>query len=437
MVILPDICRLTQLFMSNATASIITIGDELLIGQVIDTNSAWMAQELIKAGIWVKRRVAVGDDRDSIWNALTEEAEQADIILITGGLGPTADDITKPLLCDYFGGKMVMDEQVLAHVTHLFEKVFNRPGPLLERNRRQAEVPDVCTVLHNARGTAPGMWFEKEGKVYVSMPGVPHEMKGLMTDEVIPRLGKRFVGAAIESRTLLTFGIGESALAERIKAFEEALPSHIKLAYLPNYGMVRLRLTGSGPGKAALDMELDQLFLSLQQQIPDVLVTNRDEPMELVVARLLLSSGKTMATAESCTGGYIAHRITAHAGSSTWFRGSVVSYANEVKQTLLDVPQAYFETVGAVSEEVVKGMIAGVLNRIDADYAIAVSGIMGPGGATAEKPVGMVWIAVGSKSRVQTKLFQFRFDRARNIEMTAISALNLLRLFLLEEHPAS
>lgn len=419
--------------MSAATASIITIGDELLIGQVVDTNSAWIAQELIKSGIWIKRRVAVGDDRNAIWNALTEESTQSDIILITGGLGPTADDITKPLLCEFFGGKMVMDAKVLAHVEYLFEKVFKRPGPLLERNRRQAEVPDVCTVLHNARGTAPGMWFEKEGKVFISMPGVPHEMKGLMIDEVMPRLVKRYVGAAIESRTLLTFGIGESSLAERIKDFEEALPANIKLAYLPNYGMVRLRLTGSGPDKAVLDAVLDERFTTLQGMLPDVLVTNQDEPMELVVARLLLNKGKTMATAESCTGGYIAHRITTHAGSSNWFKGSVVSYANEVKETVLMVPHRYFETVGAVSEEVVKDMVHGVLETINADYAIAVSGIMGPGGATAEKPVGMVWVAVGSKTRVQTKLFQFRFDRARNIEMTAVSALNLLRQFLLEE----
>ncbi|MEO5684590.1 MAG: CinA family nicotinamide mononucleotide deamidase-related protein [Chitinophagaceae bacterium] len=415
------------------SASIITIGDELLIGQVIDTNSAWMAQELNKAGIWVKRRVAVGDSWNEIWQALDEESKHAAIILITGGLGPTADDITKPLLCEYFGGKLITDEKVLAHVKYLFEKVFRRPGPILDRNLKQAEVPDTCTVLHNARGTAPGMWFEKEGKVYVSMPGVPHEMKGLMTDLVLPRLQSHFTMSAIVSRTLLTFGIGESFLAERIKDFEEALPASIKLAYLPNYGMVRLRLTGTAAEESVIAPQVQMQFDTLLQLLPDVLVTDKDEPMEKVIAALLLAKNKTMATAESCTGGYIAHRITAHAGSSEYFKGSVVSYANEVKETLLDVPHEYFTTVGAVSKEVVTGMVKGVLQQIKADYAIAVSGIMGPGGATTEKPVGMVWVAVGNKEKIITQLFNFRFDRARNIEITAMNALNLLRKFIIEE----
>jgi len=414
-------------------ASIITIGDELLIGQVIDTNSAWMAQELNNSGIWVKRRVAVGDNRNDIWQALDEESKHADIILITGGLGPTADDITKPLLCDYFGGKLVVDEKVLAHVKYLFEKVFKRQPPFLDRNLKQAEVPDVCTVLHNARGTAPGMWFEKEGKVYVSMPGVPHEMKGIMTEMVLPRLRTHFTMSAIVSRTLLTFGIGESFLAERIKDFEEALPPHIKLAYLPNYGMVRLRLTGTGETEATITPQVTQQFDALVKQLPDVLVTDKDEPMEKVIGRLLLERKKTMATAESCTGGYIAHRITVNAGSSEYFKGSIVSYANEVKETLLQVPAAYFTTVGAVSEEVVRGMVKGVLQVIKSDYAIAVSGIMGPGGATAEKPVGMVWVAVGDRNKTIARLFNFRFDRARNIEITAMNALNLLRQFILED----
>jgi nicotinamide-nucleotide amidase len=414
-------------------ASIITIGDELLIGQVIDTNSAWMGQELNKAGIWVKRRVAVGDNRNDIWQALDEESKHAAIVLITGGLGPTADDITKPLLCEYFGGKLVTDEKVLAHVKYLFEKVFKRPPPILDSNLKQAEVPDTCTVLHNARGTAPGMWFEKEGKVYVSMPGVPHEMKGLMTDHVLPRLQTHFKMSAIVSRTLLTFGIGESFLAERIKDFEGALPANIKLAYLPNYGMVRLRLTGTGDDEALVTPQVQNQFNSLVKLLPDVLVTDKDEPMEKVIGGLLLAKKKTMATAESCTGGYIAHRITINAGSSEYFKGSIVSYANEVKESLLAVPHNYFITVGAVSEEVVKDMVKGVLNEIKADYAIAVSGIMGPGGATPEKPVGMVWIAAGNKEKITTQLFNFRFDRARNIEVTAMNALNLLRKFIIEE----
>ena len=413
-------------------ASIITIGDELLIGQVIDTNSAWMGQALNNAGIWVKRRVAVGDSWNDIWQALDEESKHADIILITGGLGPTADDITKPLLCKYFGGKLVVDEKVLAHIKFLFEKVFKRTAPFLDRNLKQAEVPDVCTVLHNANGTAPGMWFEKDGKVYVSMPGVPVEMKGLMTDLVLPRLQRHFAMSAIVSRTLLTFGIGESFLAERIKDFEEALPTAIKLAYLPNYGMVRLRLTGTAAAASVITPEIARQFEALKKLLPDVMVTDKDEPMEKVVGELLLARKKTMATAESCTGGYIAHRITAHAGSSEYFRGSIVSYANDVKESLLEVPHEYFTTVGAVSEEVVRDMIKGVLKQIKTDYAIAVSGIMGPGGATPEKPVGMVWVAVGNKEKIATQLFNFRFDRARNIEMTAMNALNLLRKFIIE-----
>jgi nicotinamide-nucleotide amidase len=413
-------------------ASIITIGDELLIGQVIDTNSAWMAQELNTAGIWVKRRVAVGDKWDDIWNALDEESNHADIILITGGLGPTADDITKPLLCQYFGGKLIVDEKVLKHVKYLFEKVFRRPPPILDRNLKQAEVPDVCKVLHNERGTAPGMWFEKEGKVFVSMPGVPHEMKGIMTDHVLPLLQSHFEMSAIVSRTLLTFGIGESFLAERIKDFEEALPAHIKLAYLPNYGMVRLRLTGTAENKEAITTTVQQQFDSLKKLLPDVMVTGEDETMEKVVSKLLLAKNKTMSTAESCTGGYIAHRITAQPGSSKYFKGSIVSYANEVKEHVLNVSHETILAVGAVSEETVTEMVKGVLNALNTDYAVAASGIMGPDGGTLEKPVGMVWVAAGNKEKIITQQFNFRFDRMRNIEITAMNALNLLRKFILD-----
>ena len=258
--------------------SIITIGDELLIGQVIDTNSAWMAQQLNKAGIHVTRRVAVGDIWDEIWNALNEETLHADIILITGGLGPTADDITKPLLCKYFGGKMIVDEAALANVKFLFEKIFKRE--ITERNIKQAEVPDVCTVIQNTRGSAPGMWFEKAGKIFVSMPGVPHEMKGMMETTVIPELVKRFDIPFIEHRTLMTFGIGESSIADMIIDFEEALPPQIKLAYLPNYGMVRLRLTASGTNKDEIETVLNEKFSSLQQLVAAYMITNEDEKME-------------------------------------------------------------------------------------------------------------------------------------------------------------
>ena len=345
--------------MQNIKASIITIGDELLVGQVIDTNSAWMSQQLNKAGVWVHRRIAVGDVWDDIWNALDDEKEAADVILITGGLGPTADDITKPLLCKYFGGRMVMHEETLAHITYLFEHVFKRPMPLLERNRKQAEVPDVCTVLRNGVGTAPGMLFEKENKIFVSMPGVPYEMKHIMHVHVLPLLKHRFDLPYIEHRTLITMGIGESFLAERIKDFEEGLPSNIKLAYLPNFGMVRLRLTARGTMEE-VQQELDEFFEALKTQLTDVMVIDEDISFEVLLGRLLKETGKTVSTAESCTGGYIAHLITSIPGSSVYFKGSVVSYDNSVKKNVLNVREETLTTVGAVSEDTVKQMIGGI-----------------------------------------------------------------------------
>ena len=416
--------------MQITQASIITIGDELLIGQVIDTNSAWMAQELNKAGIRVCRRVAVGDVWNEIWTALDEESRHADIILITGGLGPTADDITKPLLCKYFNGKLVTDAAALENVQYLFETVFRRP--LTDRNIKQAEVPDVCTVLQNKRGTAPGMLFKKEGKIFISMPGVPHEMKGMITADVIPSLLRLFSFPHIAHRTLLTFGIGESMLADMIQDFEEALPAHIKLAYLPNYGMVRLRLSSTGFNKEAIDKEVDDLFAILQTAVKDYLVTNEDEPMEDVLAKLLLQRKKSVSTAESCTGGYIASLLTAKAGASAYYDSSVVSYSYKAKEDLLGVKKDTLETLGAVSEEVVIQMAKGALKNTGTDYTIAVSGIMGPGGGTEDKPVGTVWVAVGDNKKIVTHKFYFRFDRERNIMLTAMNALNLLRKFILE-----
>lgn len=417
--------------MEKVFASIITIGDELLIGQVIDTNSAWMAQELNKAGVQVKNRVAVGDIWEDIWQALDEESKKASLILITGGLGPTADDITKPLLCEYFGGKMVTDEDTLAHVTHLFEKVFKRP--MIERNRKQAEVPNVCTVLKNEKGTAPGMLFEKNGIIFVSMPGVPHEMKWLMLHHVIPLIEKRFTRGTILHKTLLTAGIGESFLAEMITDIESSLPSHIKLAYLPNYGMVRLRLTASGTNEALLDSEMTAYFNQLLKRTKDYLVIDEDIPMELAVGKLLKEKNQTLATAESCTGGYIAHLITRHSGASAYYMGSVVSYDNRIKETVLGVTSTILNTVGAVSEETVRQMVASVRHMMQTDYAIAVSGIMGPEGGTPAKPVGSVWVAVASAKKTVVQHFHFRFDRARNIELTATNSLNLLRQLILEK----
>jgi nicotinamide-nucleotide amidase len=410
--------------------SIITIGDELLIGQVIDTNSAWIAQQLNKSGIRVIRRVAVGDVWDEIWNALDEESRHADIILITGGLGPTADDITKPLLCKYFEGKLVVNEAALENVKYLFEHIFKRP--VTERNYKQAEVPDVCTVIQNKRGTAPGMWFEKAGKIFVSMPGVPHEMKGMMENVVVPELIKRFELPFICHRTLMTFGIGESMLADMIQDFEESLPSHIKLAYLPNYGMVRLRLTAFGNNKAELDSLMNEKFSALQLQVSAYLITNEDEKLENIVGKLLLKKNKTMCTAESCTGGYIAHLLTSIPGSSAFYDGSVVAYSYKAKEDLLQVNNKTIIKKGAVSEEVVIEMAKGALKNIGSDFAIAVSGIMGPEGGMADKPVGTVWMAVGNTEKIITQKMHFRFERQLNIQLTAVNALNLLRKFILD-----
>ncbi|MBC7902702.1 MAG: CinA family nicotinamide mononucleotide deamidase-related protein [Gemmatimonadaceae bacterium] len=411
-------------------ASIITIGDELLIGQVIDTNSAWLAQEMNKIGIWVKRRVAVGDLADDIWNALDQEAAHSQIILITGGLGPTADDITKPLLCKYFDGKLVVNEAVLKHVRYLFEEVFRRPPPILDRNLRQAEVPDTCEVLFNRAGTAPGMWFEKNGRIFISMPGVPNEMKTIVKDHVLERLKSHFRVPAIESRTLVTFGMGESAVAERIKEFEENLPAHIKLAYLPNYGMVRLRLTGTGNNSEIISGEMDSLFETLKLQLSDIMVTDKDEPIELAVSNLLISKGKTLSTAESCTGGFIAQLFTSHAGSSAFYKGGMVSYANQVKEDLLQVDHQTILDNGAVSEETVRQMVKGALDAFKTDFALATSGIMGPGGGTETKPVGTIWIAVGNRDKIIAQKFNFRFERKRNIDISSYNAINLLRKFV-------
>jgi len=416
--------------MNKVFASIITIGDELLIGQVIDTNSAWIAQQLNEAGILVKERISVGDVWRDIWEALDKAAAHSPIVLITGGLGPTADDITKPLLCEYFGGNMVMSDVVLAHVEDIFKRL-NRP--MIERNRKQAEVPDVCTVLFNPRGTAPGMWFEKDGVVFASMPGVPHEMKGILQNEVIPRIQKRMALPSIVHRTLLTVGIGESFLAEKIQTWEEALPVHIKLAYLPNYGMVRLRLSGHGANKNILVNEVDAEFEKLKLLVQEWLVTDKDEKIEMVLGRILQEKGLMMATAESCTGGYMAHLITSLAGSSAWYAGSVVSYANKVKTNVLGVSEAILAEHGAVSQPVVEQMVRGVLAQTGADVAVAVSGIMGPDGGSEEKPAGTVWVAVGNAQRIDTKQFHFRFDRLRNIELTATHALNFLRSWVVEQ----
>lgn len=415
--------------MKNVNATIITIGDELLIGQVIDTNSAWIAQQLNKVGIAVKTRVAVGDSYDEIWKTLDKESVDSDIILITGGLGPTSDDITKPLLCDYFGGKMVVNEEALQNVKYLFEQIFKRP--ITPVNLLQAEVPDVCEVIQNKRGSAPGMIFHKGKTMFISMPGVPYEMKGIMEESVIPMVKKKFDLPVIVHRTILTAGIGESALAEVIKDFEDALPKDIKLAYLPNYGMVRLRLSTSGFDKKIVGENIDKQFQLLKSLTRKYIVTDVDDTMPVVIGKLLREKNKTVSTAESCTGGYISHLVTLVPGSSDYYEGSIISYSYGVKETLLGVKKKTLTECGAVSEQTVIEMLNGLLEKLNTDYGIAVSGIMGPAGGTPDKPVGTVWIAVGNKENYQTHKITLRFNRERNIEVTAFMALNFLRKFIL------
>ncbi|MBA2500309.1 MAG: competence/damage-inducible protein A [Chitinophagaceae bacterium] len=409
-------------------AIVITIGDEILIGQTLDTNTGWISQELNKIGVWVKKRIAVGDIWDDIWKVLDDSSKEADIIIMTGGLGPTADDITKPLLAKYFESEWKTDDQSVKHIRYLFEQIFKRE--VTERNLKQAIVPEACQVLFNEKGTAPGMWFEKDNKVFISLPGVPHEMKHMVSKILLPRIQSTFKMSVIIHQTLVTYGIGESYLADHIQHWEENLPKHIKLAYLPNYGMVRLRLSTQGEDKNTLELDIEKSFAELKEFVKEWLVIDEDMSIQETVGKLLKERKQTVGTAESCTGGFIAHLLTMNAGASSNFKGTVVSYDNQVKKDILGVDETLFETVGAVSEDVVIQMVEGVLRELKTDYAIATSGIMGPDGGSENKPVGMVWIAVGNKDHIVTQEFHFRFDRMRNIQQTSYTALNMLRKFI-------
>jgi nicotinamide-nucleotide amidase len=415
--------------MQQINATLVTIGDELLIGQTIDTNSAWMARQLNLLGIWVRARVAIGDEPDAILETLAYESRQSDLILITGGLGPTADDRTKEALCRYFDTRLVENAEVLSRLKTLFA---TRGLPVLERNLRQAWLPETCRVMANNQGTAPGMWFEKEDVIYVSMPGVPHEMEGIMQQEVLPALAQRFTLPVILHRTLVTMGLGESSVAERLVGFEEGLPSHLQLAYLPGNGLLKLRLTARGelPQKAAAEME--QYFGLLKEILHDIMVADEDVPLEAWVGKLLAEAGLTVSTAESCTGGLVAHKLTSVPRASAYFRGAAITYANDRKTSVLGVSGQVLAEKGAVSEQTVVQMVQGVLHLMETDLAVAVSGIMGPDGGSPEKPVGTVWIAAGSATSIVTRKYQLRYGRARNTEITANYALNLLRQCILD-----
>jgi nicotinamide-nucleotide amidase len=413
-------------------AEIITIGDEILIGQIVDTNSAFIAQQLNAIGLRVKQISSVSDDREHILTALAEAKSRADVILITGGLGPTKDDITKKTLAEYFNVGLVENKDALANVEAIFMRIRGTLANMLDINRQQALVPQNCEVILNKNGTAPGMWFNVDDKIYMSMPGVPHEMMYMMEDSVIPKLKATLKLPVIVHKTILTSGEGESYLAKRIEDIEDELPPYIKLAYLPKLGQVRLRLSGYGQDEAALKHEVDAFADQIIARVSNVVIAQEDITLEKAILNRMEAAGLTLSVAESCTGGYISHLITQHPGSSKVFLGGGVTYSNELKESLLGVKHETLEQHGAVSGETVTGMVEGAIKHFKSDYAIAVTGIAGPDGGTEEKPVGTVWIGVSNGEKTQIKKFTFGNKRVQNIERSAISALSMLNTLLVE-----
>jgi nicotinamide-nucleotide amidase len=409
---------------NSVKVEIITIGDEILIGQIVDTNSAWMSVELNKAGFEIVQITSVHDDAAHIVASLDLALERADVVLFTGGIGPTKDDITKQTLSRYFGMQLVFNDEVYKNIEQVLTQ---RSRAVNELTRTQAFVPDGCTVIQNRVGTAPVTWFEKNGKVIVSMPGVPNEMKHIMSTEVIPRLSQRYKTPTIIHKNVIVQGYPESALAMKIANWENALPADIHLAYLPNYGIIKLRLSGVSEDPLALEFSINQQIAGLTEILADAIVAYDDTPVEEMIGNLLTAKGMTLSTAESCTGGFIAHKITTVPGSSKYFKGSVVSYSNEVKVNVLNVLSDDIQLYGAVSRQVVEQMADNVRRLLKTDYALATSGIAGPDGGTAEKPVGLVWISVSSPKGVVSREFKFGNVRIQNIERTAQTAMLMLK----------
>jgi nicotinamide-nucleotide amidase len=411
--------------MKLINAEIIAIGDELLYGQVVDTNSHWISQQLDLVGVKVVRKTTVGDNREDILRAFSEAERRADLILITGGLGPTQDDLTKPLLAEYFGCGIVEVPEAVEAVTAFFAQ---RGREITPPNILQGHLPSCCTYIPNEVGTAPGMWFEKNGTYWMSMPGVPHEMKKLMEDFVLPKLPSLFELPVIYHKVIKTVGIGESWLADLIRAWENALPEHIRLAYLPSLGQVRLRLTAFGNNRGQLEQEVDAQIDLVLPSIAEYVYGYDGETLESAIGKLLKNSGKTLALAESCTGGYISHLITSIAGSSAYFSGSVIPYHNQFKENILGVRGETLKVHGAVSEETVREMADGVRKLFGADFGLSSSGIAGPDGGSKEKPVGTVWIACAGEGFSEAKKLQLSQDRMLNIQVTGVAVLNLLRI---------
>ncbi len=408
---------------------IISIGDELLIGQVVNTNASWMANQLNAIGITVHRIITISDHGAEIIKTLKLAEEEADIILITGGLGPTKDDITKHTLTQYFNTHLVFNEDVYKQIEILFGQ---RGFAVTDINRRQAEVPANCKVIQNPCGTAPCMWFEKDNTLFFSLPGVPFEMEAIMEKEILPLLSQRVSGDFILQKTILTQGVGESFLSEIIADWEDKLPKSMGLAYLPQPGMVRLRLTAKGSDEALLKSTLDAELLKLQHLIPQYIWGYDHDTLESLIGKLLIQLHATVATAESCTGGYISHLITSVAGSSAYFKGGVISYDNQVKEEQLKVSKETLIKFGAVSRETVEEMAKGVQQLLHTDYSIAVSGIAGPDGGTVDKPVGTIWVAIATPTNIYSECFLHGEHRGRNIRKAALSALNMLRKSLIQ-----
>jgi nicotinamide-nucleotide amidase len=410
--------------MKSILAEVITIGDEILYGQITDTNTQWISAELDKIGICTVRKSSVGDNKERILEILQEAESRADILLITGGLGPTRDDITKNVLAQYFGSTLVIHEQALMEVTAYFK---SKGKELTDINRSQAALPDNCTYISNKRGTAPGMWFEKNGKVFVSMPGVPHEMKGMMTATILGKLQDYFRTPIIYHKMIKTVGIGESFLATKIEKWEDNLPAHIKLAYLPTMGQVRLRLTATGTDIVTLQNQVQIEVEQLQSLAGEYIYGYDEDTLESVTSNMLLESRYTIAVAESCSVGYISYSIGTVPGCSQYFVGSMIAYSNEAKINLLEIKRETINTFGAVSEETVKEMARQVRQKFNTTIGMASSGIAGPGGGSDDKPVGTVWIAYADEKQTVARKLQLGNDRDLNIKLTAVHVLNLLR----------
>ena len=412
-------------------AEIITIGDEILIGQIIDTNSAFIAKELNKIGISVYQITSVQDEREHILAALDEAKARAQIVIVTGGLGPTKDDITKHTFCEFFNDTLVQNDTVLKNVEELFATFISTP--ISDVNRQQAMVPSKATVLHNANGTAPGMWMQSDGVSFVSLPGVPFEMKALMINVVIPKIVEDFERPYIIHKTLVTYGLGESAVAERIGEWEENLPSFIKLAYLPNLGKVRLRLTAKGPDNKILEDSIEEEIKKLRPLIDDIFYgTDDDETLEEFVAKLLTIKQMTLATAESFTGGRIAQKITAMSGASAYFKGSVVSYATETKINVLHVPKALIDKHSVVSAEVAKAMAKNVKELLNTDFAVATTGNAGPTKGDSDADIGTVYIAIATPNEVFVDKFMMGKQRTRIVQKAVNKVFELLQKEILK-----